>query len=363
MELIKKFTDEELKDLFCDILKPETNTTDDFKQIECKLKALNPWLEQEEDSQYNSLSTKDTELIRFLENCPKIIFEDYEQAFDGNLISPKVLILGINPKYEIDHALYGLETFYQNPFDSKRVPLHKNADHLPSQSKFTIELTNGEKKELANDDYYYGKNKFFYLRDDENNSEYAEIYHKHRQQIFDKNCETPHAIMEFFPYASCSETEWIKGVPMHQEIEQYMNLEKLLYSQQWLFCVIALILKRNPNVTVFLRKNNEKVRSIFREFFDAFPDVKVLSKINGQSNNLSLGNSKLFLNKSQLVKFLSSKVKNNVRQNLGNKDSKALDKLFEKLSKKDKNSLVLTNRDEFKNYENIDFFKEIWEIH
>lgn len=316
MELIKKFTDKKLKDLFCDILKPENNTTDDFKQIECELKALNPW-RKKGNSQYQSLSTKDTELIRFLENCPKIIFEDYEQAFDGNLISPKVLILGINPKYEIDHALYGLETFYQNPFDSKRVPLHKNADHLPSKSKFTIELTNGEKKELANDDYYYGKNKFFYLRDDENNSEYAEIYHKHRQQIFDKNCETPHAIMEFFPYASCSDKEWVNGEKIHKEIKKYMNLEKLLYSQQWLFCVIALILKRNPNVTVFLRKNNNDVRPILQEFFDAFPDVKVLSKINGQSKKLSLGNSEYF-------------------------------------SK---------NRDGFKNYENIDFFKEIWGIH
>lgn len=315
MELIKKFTDEDLKKLFCRILKPETNTTDDFKQIECKLKALNPW-RKKGNSQYQSLSTKDTELIRFLENCPEIIFEDYEQAFDGNLISPKVLILGINPKYEA-HESYGLKDFYQNPFDSKRIPLHKNADHLPSKSKFTIELTNGEKKELANDDYYYGKHKFFYLKDDENNSEYAEIYHKHRQQIFDKNCETPHAIMEFFPYASCSEKEWADGEKIHKEIKKYMNLDKLLYSQQWLFCVIALILKRNPNVTVFLRKNNEKVRPILQEFFDAFPDVKVLSKINGQSNKLSLGNSEYF-------------------------------------SK---------NRDEFKNYENIDFFKEIWGIH
>ena len=206
--------DENLKRLLINILNADSKQVENFKEV---IEDMNPWKKNFEEKgidnnkkYYKALAQSDYKnLVDLLDDTPTL--DDYEQAFDGNLLNPTVLIVGINPKY-VEHSGYKLEDVYKNPFNEYRVPLTKEIGNEKKTLK--VKLDNGEIKEISKTDYYFGEKGFFYLYSDENpaiREKENEIFNKHRRQTFDKDERTPFGLLELFPYASHDETYWIKG--------------------------------------------------------------------------------------------------------------------------------------------------------
>ena len=236
------------------------------------------------------------DLVDLLDDTPTL--DDYEQAFDGNLVNPTVLIVGINPKY-VEHKEYGLENVYTNPFEENRVPLTKKVEN--EEDTLKVKLDNGQIIKISKTDYYFGEKGFFYLYSDENPAIREienEIFNDHRKQTFAENERTPFGLLELFPYASHNETHWIEGTKkINKEIQKYIRLEKLLYSQQWIFCLLAFIMKKNPKLIVYFRKNSYDFIVLMREFVrigNFGNEIKYLTKANPTTAKFSLANTRYF---------------------------------------------------------------------
>ena len=296
----KKFIwNAELKQLLISIMNSNPKEVEKYLP---KLKELNPWKENfsndSNEIQYNSLAKRDAEALKnFLEDTPTM--DDYEQAFDGNFINPSVLVVGINPKY-VEHDTYRLKKVYKNPFKQCRVPLAKK-NKKGSKNNLIIKLETGCEVEVAKSDYYFGEKGFFYLysnkEDKEITSQEKKVFDQHREQIFNPHKRTPFALLKLFPYASHNETSWLKDKKMSDEVLSYIRLEKLLYSQQWIFCLLAFVLKNNPTITVYFRKNSYDFILLMREFvrIGKFGEgIQYLTKANPNSQKISLANSRYF---------------------------------------------------------------------
>lgn len=162
-------------------------------------------------SDYHILGDLLKENIKILEKAGKkdaknIVesrFDDFEHAFDGNFINPKVILLGINPKMASNHKPYGLEnTVYENPFKEKRHVLNHSKDDF-------------------NKDYYFKKSGLFYTKDVPEN-----IRQEHIELSTKDNRVTPFALLEVFPYASENTKEWQKGYRISSSMRPYFNLKK-----------------------------------------------------------------------------------------------------------------------------------------
>lgn len=308
--------DENLKRLLINILNADSKQVENFREV---IEDMNPWKKNFEDEgiatdtntnkkYYKALAQSDyKDLVDLLDDTPTL--DDYEQAFDGNLVNPTVLIVGINPKY-VEHSGYELEDIYKNPFNECRVPLTKEIGNEKKTLK--VKLDNGEIKEISKTDYYFGEKGFFYLYSDENpavREKENEIFDKHRKQTFEEDARTPFGLLELFPYASHNETYWIKGIKkdeeeskkinkeINKEIQKYIRLEKLLYSQQWIFCLLAFIMKKNPKLIVYFRKNSYDFVVLMREFVrigDFGNEIKYLTKANPTTAKFSLANTRYF---------------------------------------------------------------------
>lgn len=296
--------DENLKRLLINILNADSKQVEDFREV---IEEMNPWNNCEDEEAatktntekkyYKALAQSDyNDLVDLLDDTPTL--DDYEQAFDGNLVNPKVLIVGINPKY-VEHSGYKLEDVYKNPFNECRVPLTKEIGNEKNTLK--VKLDNGEIKEISQNDYYFGEKGFFYLYSDENpaiREKENETFNKHREQSLNKEKRTPFGLLELFPYASHNETYWIKGTKkINKEIQEYMRLEKLLYSQQWIFCLLAFIMKKNPKLIVYFRKNSYDFVVLMREFVrigNFGNEIKYLTKANPTTAKFSLANTRYF---------------------------------------------------------------------
>ena len=299
-DFFKRFIwNDELKQLLISIMNSNSKEVEKYLS---KLKELNPWKENvTNDSnkvQYNSLAKRDAEALKnFLEDTPTM--DDYEQAFDGNFINPSVLIVGINPKY-VEHDSYGLKDVYKNPFNQCRVPLAKKIEK-GAKNNLIVKLDTGDEVEVAKSDYYFGEKGFFYLYSNEENieitSQEKKAFDQHREQIFNPHKRTPFALLELFPYASHNEASWLKDKKMSKEVLSYIRLEKLLYSQQWVFCLLAFVLKNNPTITVYFRKNSYDFILLMREFVRIGKfgkEIQYLTKANPTSQKISLANSRYF---------------------------------------------------------------------
>lgn len=296
--------DENLKRLLINILNADSKQVEDFREV---IEKMNPWKNcEDEDSAtktntekkyYKALAQSDyNDLVDLLDDTPTL--DDYEQAFDGNLVNPTVLIVGINPKY-VKHKEYGLESVYTSPFDENRVPLTKKVEN--EEDTLKVKLDNGQIIKISKTDYYFGEKGFFYLYSDENPAIREienEIFNDHRKQTFAENERTPFGLLELFPYASHNETHWIEGTKkINKEIQKYIRLEKLLYSQQWIFCLLAFIMKKNPKLIVYFRKNSYDFIVLMREFVrigNFGNEIKYLTKANPTTAKFSLANTRYF---------------------------------------------------------------------
>lgn len=264
---------ENLKRLLINILEADSKQVESFKD---EIQEMNPWknLEEKDDNKkyYKALAQSDyDDLVDLLDGTPTL--DDYEQAFDGNLVNPTVLIVGINPKYVEHKNPYNLKAVYKNPFKECRVPLTKIIEEKEKENALKVTLDNGEIKEISKTDYYFGEKGFFYLYSDENpaiREKENENFNKHRKQTFEENERTPFGLLELFPYASHNEMYWTEGTKdgkkINKEIQKYIRLEKLLYSQQWIFCLLAFVLKKNPKLIVYFRKNSYDFVILMKEF-------------------------------------------------------------------------------------------------
>lgn len=213
-------------------------------------------------------------------------FMDYQQAFDGNLYDPRVIILGINPRFKAD-TFYDYErkkekktmvehmrAVYENPIHDENCSMLYKVNETDDK--------NGEKNEptdlhIAEDDYYYGKNgKFYYGVSDD-------LREEHCSHCLGKEGKNSLAFLELFPYASkgigtwwgredlnhaltlLKLLKWEEGVynalktwaignmnrisPISIEIKKKIRLEsdELLYSQQWILCLLYCILIENSS--------------------------------------------------------------------------------------------------------------------
>lgn len=296
--------DENLKRLLINILNADSKQVEDFREV---IEKMNPWKNCEDEETatktntekkyYKALAQSDyNDLVDLLDDTPTL--DDYEQAFDGNLVNPTVLIVGINPKY-VKHKEYGLESVYTSPFDENRVPLTKKVEN--EEDTLKVKLDNGQIIKISKTDYYFGEKGFFYLYSDENPAIREienEIFNDHRKQTFAENERTPFGLLELFPYASHNETHWIEGTKkINKEIQKYIRLEKLLYSQQWIFCLLAFIMKKNPKLIVYFRKNSYDFIVLMREFVrigNFGNEIKYLTKANPTTAKFSLANTRYF---------------------------------------------------------------------
>ena len=100
--------------IFHDLVQGDTFDDDNLDNLQERIKKSNPWKKYGySDCKYEFISLAGTDcailaplLIDNIENCQQedakeVIqarFKDFEHAFDGNFINPRVILLGINPK-------------------------------------------------------------------------------------------------------------------------------------------------------------------------------------------------------------------------------------------------------------------------
>lgn len=271
--------------------------SDDFDReaIKNRIEASNPWRESvwsDDTFEFNSLADSDRKIMGQLlqeniedlnkEEAKDIVqsrFEDFEEAFNGNFVNPRVIVLGINPKMSELHDPYGLkDTVYKEPFNNKR-PILCNNYYRGSQGMFFAGLKNHDN--LKND----------------------------LEKMIYKDDVTPVALWEFFPYASENEREWQKGYKISTSLKRYFQLKQILPSQIWMLCLLTYTIKTaDSKLILFLRKNNKNFRESFLyEYFKLLgleqnEQIEILSKKAPSSKYLSKGNIKSFY-ESKLLKI------------------------------------------------------------
>ena len=210
-------------------------------------------------------------------------FDDFEHAFDGNFINPKVILLGINPKMASNHKPYGLEnTVYKEPFNEKRPVLNHPDDDF-------------------NNDYYFRKRNFFYTKDVPEN-----IRQEHIELSTKDNRVTPLALLEVFPYASENDKEWQKGYRISSSMRPYFNLKKNLPSQIWLICLLTYTIKYSKKLFLYLRINNRSFRNNFLDFYfekldlNSSEHIKVITKKSSSNQVFSKNNIKPYFKGDKL---------------------------------------------------------------
>ena len=261
----------------------------DIIDLRERIENSNPWKNSGySDGKYEFISLAGTDcdilaplLIDNIENCQQedakeVIqarFKDFEHAFDGNFINPRVILLGINPKMSCEHDSYGLkDTVYKDPFN--------------------------ENRPILDNDYYNGSGSIFYA----NMKEHQDLKDIHSKMISNEDKVTPVALWEFFPYASEKETVWQKGYSISKSLKRYFQLKEILPSQIWMVCLLTYTIKHSEKhsekLFLFLRKNNQDFRNHFlNKYFEEIQimnkeNIKVLSKKSGSSKYLSNGNVK-----------------------------------------------------------------------
>lgn len=242
-------------------------------------------------------------------------FMDYQQAFDGNLYDPRVIILGINPRFKADtfydyeqkegkdFMVSHMKEVYDKPICEKNRPmLYKRDKNCPMPYKMNeTDDENGEKIKntdlhIAEDDYYYGRHGKFYPKVSDNllkeehrsrclgteekqdNDEKPDNEEKQNNEGKTDEKKNPVAFLELFPYASNDIGTWwdqedlnhafrllkwdeavykdlkvwatsnmnrISQIskPIGDKIE--LESDELLYSQQWILCLLYCILIKN----------------------------------------------------------------------------------------------------------------------
>ncbi|WP_019190535.1 hypothetical protein [Levyella massiliensis] len=245
-------------------------------------------------------------------------FMDYQQAFDGNLYDPRVIILGINPRFKAD-TFYDYEQKEEKNFMVDHMKEVYNTPIRDGNRPMLYKMDeNGEKIEptdlhIAEDDYYYGKPGKFY-------AEYIDkkFVEKHRHLCLKKEKaenedRNPIAFLELFPYASNGIGTWWDQEDLNhafrllkwdeavykdlkvwatsnmnrisqisKPIRDKINLEsdELLYSQQWIFCLLYCILIKNrksqehDNWFVISTKNKEDHLKRLEAFFNTALNIK-----------------------------------------------------------------------------------------
>ena len=179
------------------------------------------------------------------------IFGDFEQTFDGNFLDPRVVVLGINPRLkDLGHKSFELFDIYINPF----------REGLPI-------WYDNQNKDIYR--YYFGNNGFLFK------SSSANFKNKFTKRISKEN-RLPFALLEFFPYATESEEEWVSGFLIgrgDKDLKKYISMERVLPSQVWLLCLLAYLLKtlssRGEKVTIFVTKKEKTFKENFlKKFFN-----------------------------------------------------------------------------------------------
>lgn len=210
-------------------------------------------------------------------------FDDFEHAFDGNFINPRVILLGINPKMASKHESYGLEnTVYEDPFNEKHHVLNHSEDDF-------------------NKDYYFKKSGFFYTKDVPEN-----IRQEHIELSTKDNRVTPFALLEVFPYASENAKEWQKGYRISSSIRPYFNLKKTLPSQIWLICLLTYAIKYSKNLFLYLRINNKSFRDNFLDPYftqlklESNEHIQILTKKSSSNQVFSKNNIKPYFKGNKL---------------------------------------------------------------
>lgn len=227
---------------------------------------------------YNKVNTDDMfkkKVLIALMNC--LPFMDYQQAFDGNLYDPRVIILGINPRFKAD-TFYDYEQkekkdfmvghmkeIYDKPIRDENCPMLYKMDE-------NCEKIKPADLHIAEDDYYYGENGHFYTNVSD------DLKEEHRSHCLGKEGKNPLAFLELFPYASKGVNTWwntedlIHACKLLQydgavyndikawttdNIDDISNISsviknkiglksnELLYSQQWILCLLYSILIKN----------------------------------------------------------------------------------------------------------------------
>lgn len=281
----KSYYDKYLQ-LFDKILKESKPFSDDLR---LEIESSNPWNKavfSKNGYNFTSLAEPDCFILGelLIENIEQLLkndskskdivqsrFKDFEQAFDGNFIDPKVIILGINPKMTVQHEPYGLDTtIYKKPFDNR--------------------------KSILNNDYYFGPNGLFYAK----MGKHVQLKEAHYDMIFNLDKVTPVALWEFFLYASENENEWQKGHKMTKALKDYFQLKKILPSQIWMVCLLTYAIKKSNKLKIFLRKNNKHFRENFLNSYfkllclESNTCIEILTKKSPASKYLSIGNVKSF---------------------------------------------------------------------
>lgn len=210
-------------------------------------------------------------------------FDDFEHAFDGNFINPRVILLGINPKMASNHESYELKnTVYKDPFKEKRPVLNHSKDDF-------------------NKDYYFKKSGLFYTKDVPEN-----IRQEHIELSTKDNRVTPFALLEVFPYASENAKEWQKGYRISSSIRPYFNLKKTLPSQIWLICLLTYAIKYSKKLFLYLRINNRSFRNNFLDFYfekldlNSSEHIKVITKKSSSNQVFSKNNIKPYFKGDKL---------------------------------------------------------------
>ena len=291
----KKHPEEEnYYDIYLEIFDSLINNFDKDKLKEA-IEDTNPWkTSNSSNNKFKSLAASDYKILESLlklniddlnqngkTEAKSIIesrFDDFEHAFDGNFINPKVILLGINPKMASNHKPYGLEnTVYKEPFNEKCPVLNHPEDDF-------------------NKDYYFKKSGFFYTREVPEN-----IRKKHIKLSTDpdsnRDSNTPFALLEVFPYASENVKEWQKGYKIFHSLRPYFNLKKTLPSQIWLVCLLTYAIKNTTNLFLYLRIDNVNFR---KNFLDPYFDLLSLK---------SSGTIKVLTKKSSIPKFSKNNIK------------------------------------------------------
>lgn len=289
-------------DIYLNIFHDLIKNNYDKDKIKKDIEKSNPWKTSSSSNnkyKFKSLAVSDREILERLlilnidelnqngkkeaESIIESRFNDFEHAFDGNFINPKVILLGINPKMASNHEFYGLEnTVYKDPFNEKRPVLNHSEDDF-------------------NKDYYFKKSGFFYTKDVPEN-----IREKHIKLSTDPNSVTPFALLEVFPYASEKEKEWQKGYKIYSSIQPYFNLKKTLPSQIWLICLLTYAIKSSKKLFLYLRINNSNFRNnflnpYFKELkLESNEHIQVLAKINDRNQVFSKNNIKPYFKGNKL---------------------------------------------------------------
>ena len=298
--------EENYYDIYLEIFDNLVDNNKNKKKLKEDIEKSNPWKTSNSSNnkyKFKSLAVSDREILERLlilnidelnqngkteaESIIESRFDDFEHAFDGNFINPKVILLGINPKMASNHKPYGLEnTVYKEPFNEKCPVLNHPEDDF-------------------NNDYYFKKSGFFYTKDVPEN-----IRKKHIELSTDpdsnRDSDTPFALLEVFPYASENVKEWQKGYKISHSLRPYFNLKKTLPSQIWLVCLLTYAIKNTTNLFLYLRINNRSFRNNFLDFYfekldlNSSEHIKVITKKSSSNQVFSKNNIKPYFKRDKL---------------------------------------------------------------